>query len=240
LKPTPFSPIMTVERIFERKLFVKTPVLGFLLTAVLMSCASAPFPEPERISDSLVIGAFSADFPDGYKADTVRFAVSTSFTEGVRLYFHNISQHNDFYAEVDGNGYYHFLSNGTDEFLLTSFSYTKKIATMITLISGEINIHIENVPGSLLYLGHTSFIFSNPQEGRKVQKLETYWNRIALLRYIHTSSNRKLCWWMACRVVENRFEVLDEYSGEVNVYPATRPYRQRYIEPFHRPIWPVP
>lgn len=206
---------------------VKTAFYGYIIVALLLSCATSPppLPEPEKFSDSLLIGAFSVEFPDGYRAGAVSFAAATTFVEGVSLYFRNVTRDEDFVVEVDSSGYYHFLSNGTDEFLLRGFSYLGETARRITLISGEINIHIDNMPGSLIYLGHNAFIFSKTEEGRRAQNLETDWNTTEVSRHIHTRNDQKLCWWMACRVVENRFEVLDEYLGKVNVYPASRPFK---------------
>jgi len=228
---------------------MRTACLGFILSTILIACVASPstLPEPEKHSDSLLIGAFKIKFPEGYRIDTFRLAEGTSFSEEVRLYFRNITRDEYICVEVGESGFYNLLSNGRDDFLLTGFAYTRKrsiggrstYGKLVTAIWGEINIPIHNIPGSVVYLGHISFVFFNPQKGRKVQKLEADYDGRAVWRYIHNSEEQKLCWWMACRMVENSFEIADTYNGEVRVFISARSdYGRLYIEPFFKMPWP--
>lgn len=61
-------------------------VSGFIF--ILVSCAS--FPEPKEEGDSLVIGSFVVDFPDGFFNKAPR-----TVKEGVWIEFENITTKNN-------------------------------------------------------------------------------------------------------------------------------------------------
>jgi hypothetical protein len=141
------------------------------------------------------------------------------FTGGVKLHFRNISQNHDFIVVTDEEGHYKFLSNGSDEYLLSGFSFSRKIADWRYDAEGELNIKVENAPASIVYLGHSSFIFSKPRSGRRgfQLSLEVDWDSPSLLEYIEYKCSQNSCVWLDYKIIESRFEVADEYTGDFAV-----------------------
>jgi len=196
---------------------MKTILGGLIIVAMVVSCLIIPdtkIPDAESPDNCLVIGAFNIHFPDGYKEEMVVIGSSTKYQRGVVLHFRNVSRNEDFTVEVNRNGYYYFLGEGGAEYLLKSFEYTRKADWNISVF-GELNLQVATAPASLVYLGHGSFVFSNPRKGRREQKLEIEWNRSALMHYLRSDLRGRSSQWLKCNVVENRIELWDEYTGEV-------------------------
>jgi hypothetical protein len=231
---------------------MKGIIVGIILTTMLLSCTTTQpssrstetLPRPKNSVSSLVIGAFFIEFPEGYTVGPVTLAAHTLYSYGVRLYFRNVTQNYDFSVEVQSSGYFYFVSNGTDDYHLKGFGYKKQIDKTIISIMGEINTDISNNPASVIYLGHSLFKFSNPGTGRQVQTLEADWNRIPMLKHFYSICKEGNCAWMGFRVIECRFEVMDEYKGAVMHYPALYPSSQHlkdpgelHIDPEYKPPW---
>jgi len=196
---------------------MKTILGGLVCIALVVSCLIIPdtkIPDAESPDDCLVIGAFNVRFPDGYKQAMVVIGSSTKYQKGVVLHFRNVSRNEDFTVEVNRNGYYYFLGEGGAEYLLKSFEYTRKAGCNVSVF-GELDLQVSTAPAALVYLGHGSFVFSNPRKGSTVQTLEIGWSRSALRHYLRSDLRGRGSQWLTCTVVENRIELPDEYTGEV-------------------------
>jgi hypothetical protein len=182
--------------------------------------------EQMGVKQCLIVGRFHVWFPNGYTDSMIRIVPYTTYDRGVKLYFYNITQNTDLIVDVQSDGYYSFLCNGTDKYLFKSFRYTKNLGSTYTCISGEINIEINSVPFATVYLGHSMFIFSNHKKDLNAQKLKTDWNRIAAFQYVRNNfiSNDSPT-WLKYNLVENRFDVEENYTGEVTffVFPPPEP-----------------
>ncbi len=146
-----------------RKLF---PLL-LLAGVFLASCAS--FPKPESDTDTLVVGSFIADFPDGFFDTPAR-----KLDSGLRLDFVNVNTQKSFSVVTGKGGYFFFLANGGDHYQLASYSYDVTIETKGYYRGGNRLTYSFNAePGSVTYLGHFLFTSSSPQmthpEGRGAQ-----------------------------------------------------------------------
>jgi len=138
-------------------------ILGLL--PLLLSCAS--FPEPEAPESSLVIGYLVLDYPDGWFDQAKRTIAS-----GVTLYFTNQSSGNKFWLTTS-QGYFQFLSNGTDSYSLESYKVTVDRSTS----SGDISLKFTAKPHTVVYLGHHTMIHTDPQKTTKTtpEGRGTYW-----------------------------------------------------------------
>jgi len=143
----------------KRLLIVAVFILSF-------SCASTPYPEGP--DDSLVIGYLALDFPDGFFEQNRR-----TITSGITLTFVNQASGRKF-GVTTSNGYFQFLSNGTDSYNFASYKVQSDRAT----IQSSVNKRFDTKPHSVVYLGHLTVIYSKPkQTHRASMDLKTrYWN----------------------------------------------------------------
>jgi hypothetical protein len=123
---------------------------------LLFSCAAVP--APENPQDTLVIGAFLIDFPDGFFNKAPRKIVSQ-----IELKFLNKTTGAAFTEYTRGGGYFFFLSNGTDSYVLKSFRVQVKESTGSYSFGGNINHSWDCVPGRLQYIGHFTYSFAHPK-----------------------------------------------------------------------------
>jgi hypothetical protein len=140
-----------------------------LLAAVLpLLAACASIPEPEGPEDSLVIGYFALDFPDGFFDQNRR-----TITNGITLSFVNERSGNKF-SVMTSQGYYQFLSNGTDSYSFAGF----KIRVDRGTIQSNVNQKFAAKPHSVVYLGHLTVIYAKPQKTHEVSMdMKThYWD----------------------------------------------------------------
>ncbi len=143
------------------------PIVLLLAGAFLVSCAS--FPKPESDNDTLVVGSFIADFPDGFFDAPAR-----KLDSGLRLDFTNVTTDQKFSLITGKGGYFYFLGNGGDHYQLNSYSYQVTIETKGTYHGGNRLTYSFNAkPGAVHYLGHFLFTSKDPQmthpEGRGAQ-----------------------------------------------------------------------
>lgn len=138
-------------------------ILGLL--PLLLSCAS--FPEPEAPENSLVIGYLVLDYPDGYFEHGRR-----TFTSGITVNLTNQASGRKFWLTTS-NGFFHFLSNGTDSYTLDTYKLSVEGATS----EGRLKRSFTTKPHSVVYLGHLTLTYAHPQ--KKVSNLDTklvYWD----------------------------------------------------------------
>jgi hypothetical protein len=138
-------------------------IVGVL--SLLAGCASLPVPESPE--DSLVIGYFVLDFPDGFFEQNRH-----TFTSGVTLNFINETTGKKFWL-ITSEGYFQFLSNGTDSYAFESY----KLETSNGSVNGGIDKKFAAKPHSVLYLGQLTLIYAKPKKTYKTSMdLKTvYW-----------------------------------------------------------------
>jgi hypothetical protein len=140
-----------------------------LLVAVLpLLSACASIPSPESPDDSLVIGYFALDFPDGFFDKGRR-----TITSGVTLNFVNQTTGRKFWITTS-NGYYQFLSNGTDSYTFASYKIESDRAT----VQSTVDKTFATKPRSVVYLGHLTLIYAKPKQTHKtsMDQKSNYWN----------------------------------------------------------------
>ena len=140
----------------------------FPIAAVPFLLACASIPAPEGPDDSLVIGCFTLDFPDGFFDQTKR-----TITSGVTLNFINETTGKKFWITTS-DGFYQFLSNGTDSYLFDSYHLQSSGGS----VGGEFNKNLPLKPHCVVYLGHMTVIYAKPQKTHKTSMDEktVYWN----------------------------------------------------------------
>ena len=170
---------------------------------LLLSCATMPLPKGE--GNSLVIGSFILDFPDGFFDLQPR-----KFDINVKLQFRNVTQDKSFRLYTS-RGYFHFLTNGTDEYVLEYFNLGKtKIGdTTYTFGGATLNFEISTMPNKVIYLGHVVFTYAVPDRDKKrggtiyynfEPSSSTDWNKDLMLQYI--SDQQKDSPWLQYEIVE--------------------------------------
>ncbi|HET6485926.1 MAG TPA: hypothetical protein VFH83_05875 [Spirochaetia bacterium] len=134
---------------------------------LLVSCASIPKPETE--SDTLVVGSFAVDYPDGFYNLPPRTLVSN-----IRLDFMNRSTGKEFWVITDFDGRYSFLSSGGQSYELKSFAYDLRDGNTSFSGSSSISYRFYAPAHSVLYLGDIHFREEKPTQKTTVSR-ETYW-----------------------------------------------------------------
>ena len=173
------------------------------VAAVMLSCAG--FPEPAGDGNSLVVGSFVLDFPDGF-FDTP----PKKFDMNVQLSFRNSTKNSRFDIYTN-RGYFHFQTNGTDEYVLEDFQLLKtKIGnTMYNFPGAKIDMKIANSPNKVIYLGHVIFTYSAPTAASRKGKSTYYdyetdvsvdWDKSLLRQYIEQKNPGSA--WLACEIIE--------------------------------------
>ena len=155
---------------------------------LLLSCATMPVPEGE--GNSLVIGSFILDFPDGF------FNLSSrKFDMNVKLQFRNVTQDKSFTIYTT-RGYFYFLTNGTDKYVLERFSLGEtRIGDGTYTFGGEtLNFEISTTPNKVIYLGHIVFTEAGSTAAKRSGSSTLYdfepsvsvdWNKDLLYQYIN-------------------------------------------------------
>ncbi len=176
------------------------------IIAILFSCVG--FPEPEGEANSLVIGNFILDFPDGFFQRTPR-----TFKHGVTLKFRNTTKNTNFSIKTS-DGYFYFLTNGTDEYLFESFTFSKQYEDHeYSLGETPIGKKVSTRTGKVIYLGHITFTYSNPEITKRESKgrgkvtyydyeksISTKMDRNALIQYMKDIQQDSP--WLVYEIVE--------------------------------------
>ena len=184
-------------------------VLTAGMIVLLLSCAGLP--KPTEDTDTLVIGTFVVDFPEGFFDLDPRRIINS-----VKLDFLNVTTKERFTVRTYKE-YFYFPARGLEEFVLESFEYStreeSKSDRKITEYSFgpmELNFKIRTKPKSVVYLGHLTFVYSNPtikKHGRYQyydyeKDLDVQWDRAAVVEYLKGSKEGEA--WLAYEVVESR------------------------------------
>jgi len=177
-----------------------------LLVAVmplLFSCASMP--APEGPDDSLVIGYFALDFPEGFFEQSKR-----TFTSGVTLNIKNETTGGRFRLTTS-KGYFQFLSNGSDSYLIEEYSFQERDQSGRYGVKGEVNRKFSTRTHSVVYLGHLTVVYTKPKATHKTSAdlKSNYWafktsddfkyNEGELLSYLRDKDPE--CPWLEYEVV---------------------------------------
>ncbi len=128
---------------------------------MLSGCAGLPAPENE--DDSLIIGSLVLDFPDGFFDWPGR-----KIDREVMVTVHNVTRNKNF-TLMTSRGYFHFLGNGSDEYVLKNCKYrTREGGASYTLGERALGLKIVTTPGKVLYVGHIVLTYKKPGgPGRK-------------------------------------------------------------------------
>jgi len=130
------------------------PALGVLL---LVSCAGIP--RAEKPGDTLVIGSFIVDFPEGFFNEEPR-----TFSSGLALTFRNVTTNSSFTITTSEEGYFWFVSNGTDSYELSSYHHDYVSGSRHRyVLDSKVEYAFKTVPQSVLYVGHLGVIYANPK-----------------------------------------------------------------------------
>lgn len=131
-----------------------------LIALLLIGCAGIP--EPEGSGNSMIIGSLLLDFPDGFFD-----GAPTTVTRSIKVRFLNTTRNRHFTVSTI-DGYFYFLTNGSDSYILESFEFNKevKVKNTIYTLGRNINRNITPVSDSLIYLGHITFTYSVPEDIR--------------------------------------------------------------------------
>jgi hypothetical protein len=180
-------------------------IVTVAMLALLAGCSSLPAPEQE--GNSLVIGRLILDFPDGFFKKPARTVM-----DGIKTTFLNVSRGEEF-SVYTSDGYFYFLSNGTDEYVFQSFKYSSSGAAGSTSTIGpaSINKKFKATPGSIVYVSDLVITYKNPDvaSSRGGGAHETYefdisadfdWNTDYLRMYI--AGNDRSGAWLDAEVVE--------------------------------------
>jgi len=148
--------------------------VALLITAVAVSllCACVGLPPPEKQGNCLVVGYLAEDYPDGFFQLPPR-----TVSDGMGIRFTNLTRGSRFTVRTS-HGYYYFLSNGTDEYVLESYEWKVEEMGGTSRYSGggKLGLKLQSVPDKVLYLGHVTVIQTKPQLGKDtLEKDTTYW-----------------------------------------------------------------
>jgi hypothetical protein len=149
---------------------MKKSVLLLLCIIIIFSCKSLP--DPKNESDSLVIGSVIWDFPDGFFELQPR-----TLKNDITLSFVNLTTTEQFKVKVH-DGYYNFLCNGNDKYILQYASYKSTGSPKTYTLGFQMNLQIDSKPQRIIYAGHIEITFANPEtiqakEGDAM--IWTYW-----------------------------------------------------------------
>ena len=176
------------------------------IVALLFACAS--FPEPEGQGNSLVIGSFVLDFPDGFFREP-----PCKFTSGVTIHVVNVTKNTNFTLTTSHPGYFYFLTNGSDEFKLDSWEFETKVATRTYRLNrNPMGLKIEPAPDKVIYLGHIAILYLKPKIARAYgdqsstwdykNDVSARWDKEALLQFIRDKAPESQ--WLDREVLEYR------------------------------------
>ena len=173
------------------------------IAAAMLSCAG--FPEPAVDGNSLVIGSFILDFPDGFFDRP-----PAKFDMNVKLSFRNVTQNKRFDIYTN-RGYFYFQTNGTDQYVLEDFNLQKiKIGNSMYSFGGDpINMRITNSPNKIIYLGDIVYTYAAPGDTSRKARTTYYnyvpsvhvdWDKEVLGQYIERQNPDSR--WLDCEVIE--------------------------------------
>jgi hypothetical protein len=132
-----------------------------LMSLILVSCESSPVPPSRSESDSLVIGSLVLDFPDGYFSAPPR-----NINSGIWIDILNKTQESRFKVLTNKEGYFWFLSNGTDEYSIETFVFGEKNETggkiHTCTVEGKISYDFATTTRCVQYIGDITILYEKP------------------------------------------------------------------------------
>jgi len=139
--------------------------------AMLLACATVP--EPGGPDNALVTGSFIIDFPDGFFGQADR-----TFRSGVKLYFANVRTSKTFSLLTGQEGYFSYLSNGSDKYALIAYAMSTNETGQQTEFGGEVMRGFPTTPGKVVYLGHFTASFTKPNKTTRqaLGQATTFWD----------------------------------------------------------------
>ncbi len=135
----------------------KLILLIAVVMVALVSCSSLPKPESE--DDSLVIGSLVLDFPDGFFDRP-----PDKFSTGVQLRIVNQTQGTSFDVVTTSGGYFWFMSNGTDSYMLERYTLKTRTAGGTYSAGGILDYGWTVSPGRIDYIGHFVVTYKKPDK----------------------------------------------------------------------------
>jgi hypothetical protein len=126
-----------------------------LLLLLFFSCKGLP--KPADPDSSLVIGSIIWDFPDGFFQLKPRTIINN-----ITLGFVNLTTSEQFKLPTY-NGYFYFLCNGNDKFLLKYANYKSPAGPTIYTFGYELNLKIDTKPKTIIYIGQIKITFASPE-----------------------------------------------------------------------------
>jgi hypothetical protein len=142
---------------------MKRLIIPVAIAFALISCASLP--RPQSSDDSLVIGSFVVDFPDGFFDRP-----AATFASGVWVKIANQTRGTSFQIITTPGGYFWFMSNGSDSYSLEGFEFKTQTASGTYSIRDKIDYKWTVSPGHVHYIGHLAFTYKKPDKA----STETY------------------------------------------------------------------
>jgi hypothetical protein len=149
---------------------MKSFVLAVGVLLALGACASLPPPESD--GSALVAGYLVEDYPDGFYNKAPR-----TIRHGINLTIRNLTQDTKFTVKTS-NGYFYFLSNGTDSYLLENYELDVRESGEGTyFVGGKLGRKFGATPGKIVYLGHLTIKRSQPEKTKEeLSGRQTYWH----------------------------------------------------------------
>ena len=140
---------------------MKKLLLAVGVVLALASCASIPAPRDE--ATALIVGRLILDFPEGFFRQPPR-----TIRDAATVHLYNATQDKAF-STYTSSGYYHFLSNGTDEYVLLSYEYKQQSGGGSVTLGGErIMKKFRAHPGKVVYLADLAFTYTAPKVVKSV------------------------------------------------------------------------
>ncbi len=141
---------------------------------ILLISGCAGLPEPEGSGSSLVIGFLELDFPDGFFSLSPNPTPKT-FNSKIKLFILNTTTNQSFTTSTS-NGYFYFLSNGTDVYKLERYQFVKEVPGAGTYtINRNMNYNFTPIPDKVVYLGDIIYTYTKPDKISEKNE-QSLWN----------------------------------------------------------------
>ena len=147
-------------------------VLAIAGAAILLA-GCAGLPEPEGTGNSLIIGSFVLEFPDGFFDRP-----ACTIENGISLRFRNITTDKRFRIKTTYPGFFYFLASGSDDYMLETYAYETQKGTRgtYTLSERKVDLRITPGPDRVVYVGHIAKVYSSPTVHRAYGDRSTTWD----------------------------------------------------------------
>jgi len=147
---------------------MKRMLLAAAALLLVLGCTSLP--APEGVKNSLVVGRIALDFPDGFFDRPAR-----TLQARIKMDFLNLASGSKF-TVYTSDGYFFFLSNGSDTYRLLSYaSSAEGGGGGYTIGPATINKVVPMQPGRVMYLGDLTITYAQPKKTES-RSSGTYWD----------------------------------------------------------------